>query len=693
MTEKEAQERIKKLRTVINHHRYLYHVRDTQEISDAALDSLKHELHQLEDMFPALITPDSPTQRVGGEPLSKFEKVTHAVRMLSLEDVFTEQEFVEWTNRMDRFLKKERSVFPLFGEVKFDGIAVSLVYKDGIFIQGSTRGDGSVGENITQNLKTVESIPLKLETHTASQLRPDIARHITKGEVEIRGEVVITKKTFKAINIQQEKKGEKPYANPRNLAAGSLRQLDPRITKDRNLVFLGYDVVTDMGQKTHEESHAILSSLGFRSDALARVLPEAADVFLFWRDVEKKREKLPYHIDGLVISVNDIKQFHALGVVGKTPRGALAFKFAPEEATTHVLDIQVQVGRTGVLTPVAHLEPVAIGGVTVSRATLHNMDEVHRLGVRVGDTVIVGRAGDVIPDIRSVLTDLRTGSEKRFHMPDTCPMCGGPIEKKEGEVAYRCTNKKCSALIREGLYHMVSKKGFDIDGLGPKIIDALLDQSLIQDAADVFDLTEGDLVPLERFGEKSAKNLIESIAHAKRLPVARFLYALGIFHIGEEMAITLARKFFGTASAKGRSFSVEECRKRLAALSVEDLEHVDGIGAKVAESIYAWFHDTHNIALLGKLDTAGIRLDPPHAPRVTQILAGKRIVVTGELEGMSRDEVRDVIRAYGGDPSESVSKKTDYVVVGKNPGSKYSKAQQLGISVLDEKAFRDLLQL
>ena len=698
MTQKEAKERAEKLRRSIDYHRYLYHVLDRQEISEAALDSLKHELKKLEDEFPALITPDSPTQRVAGKPLDKFKKVTHSVRMLSLEDVFSPEEFLEWVEKNKRFLKNSGSrtsgILEFFGELKFDGLAVSLRYRDGVFVEGSTRGDGTVGEDVTQNLRTIESVPLRLEEYSKklvlAKKYPQALEALTKGEIEVRGEVMITKSAFEKINKSQEAKGERPYANPRNLAAGSIRQLDSSMTAARRLDFFAYSLVTDLGQKYHHEEHEILSLLGFKVDPVARVLKTPKEVIAFRDEMIKKRDALPYHIDGLVVTVNDRALFSRLGVVGKAPRGAVAFKFAPAEATTRVLGIQIQVGRTGVLTPVAYLEPVEISGVMVSRATLHNEDEIKRLGIKIGDTVIVGRAGDVIPDVRKVLTELRTGKEKAFHMPKKCPVCKQVVVRREGEVAYRCVNPNCPALKREALYHIVSRKALDIDGLGPKIIDALLDQGLIQDASELFLLKEGDLAPLERFGEKSASNLVQAIQARKKIALPRFIFALGILHIGEETAQILTREV--RARAKKNVITPVELFSIMSSFSEAELTSFTDIGPVVAKSIKNWFHDERHKQYVDKLTAAGVHLEIPTAAKGSLKLAGKKFVFTGELSSMSREEAKEKVRALGGEVSESVSVKTSYVVIGENPGSKAEKAKKLGVGILEEKEFLKLIQ-
>ena len=554
MTKHEAKERIEKLKREINHHRYLYHVLDRSEISDAALDSLKHELVLLERQYPELVTPDSPTQRVGGVPLAKFSKVSHGVPMLSLEDAFSKTDMSEWRGRIRKAYPG--GDFRFFAEQKIDGFAISLTYENGVFVRGSTRGDGLVGEDVTANLKTIESIPLALEmenirektqkggsTMRVSRKSKDIPKSlISSGILEIRGEVFMTKKTFEKINEERKKGGSTLYANPRNTAAGSIRQLDPAVAASRKLEFLAYALVTDVGQASHGREHELLEALGFKTDKTARECADLDEVFSFYNEIGNRRGKLEHQIDGIVVSVNDNATFEKLGVAGKAPRGAIAFKFPAEEATTRVNDIVVQVGRTGALTPVAHLEPVPIGGTIVSHASLHNQDEIGRLGLKIGDTVVVKRAGDVIPKVVSVLTNLRTGKERAFRMPARCPVCKEAVQREEGEVISKCVNKKCPAKNKEALAHFVSRKAFNVIGLGDKILKKLSDVGLISDAADIFFLEHGDLSPLERFAERSADNLIASIASSKKIALGKFLYALGIPHVGEETARLLAEQ-------------------------------------------------------------------------------------------------------------------------------------------------------
>jgi len=664
MDEQEAKKRIEKLKKTIDRHRYLYHVLDKQEISDAALDSLKKELFDLEQQFPGLITKDSPTQRIGGRPLEQFKKVRHEQRMLSFNDAFSKQDMEDWLDRISKLLaEKEKKELDFYCELKIDGLAIELIYKNGVFETGSTRGDGAIGEDITENLKTIEAIPLKIEE---------------KKSLIVRGEVFINKKGFEEINKLQKQKGLPVYANPRNIAAGSVRQLDPKITAGRKLDSFIYDLKTDFGQKTHEEIHKILHELGFKTNKHNKFCKSLEEVLKFRDHWQKQRERLDYEIDGIVVIVNSNRIFEKLGVVGKAPRGAIAFKFPQAEATTKVLDIKVQVGRTGAMTPVAVLEPVQVTGITITRATLHNEDEIKRLGLKIGDTVVVGRAGDVIPDIIKVLPELRTGREKNFRMPEKCPSCDTKLVKPEGEVLWRCPNPKCFARQRRNFYHFVSRSAFNIDGLGPKIIDRLLDEGLVQDPSDLFDLKEGDIVPLERFAEKSAENLINSIQACRKIDLARFIYALGIRNIGEETAIDLAKHF-------GSIKKIKEAAK-------EEFDSISDVGPVVSTSIYEWFQDKSNLKFLDKLEKRVEIKKLGNQETKNQKLSGKILVLTGSLESMARDEAKAKIRELGGNVSESVSSRTDFVIAGSEPGSKADKAKKLGVKILSEEEFIKMIK-
>ncbi|MBI4158601.1 MAG: NAD-dependent DNA ligase LigA [Candidatus Yanofskybacteria bacterium] len=683
MDKTEAKKRTDKLRKVINRHRYLYHVLDKQEISDEALDSLKKELFDLEQQFPELITQDSPTQRIGGEPLKEFQKVSHPKPMLSFNDAFGLEDMQEWEARFEK-ISPGSSKHGYYCELKIDGLAIELTYKKGFLEVGSTRGDGLTGEDVTTNLKTVEAIPLKLEI-------PNSKFQIPK-ELVVRGEVFITKKDFERINKEQKKAGLKAYANPRNLAAGSVRQLDPKVTASRNMDSFAYSLVTDLDQKTHKEEHRILKSLGFKTNPHNKFAKDLGEVQRFRDYWEKHRDKLNYEIDGVVVILNDERSFQRTGVVGKAPRGAIAYKFSPKESETIVEDIVIQVGRTGILTPVAKLKPVSIGGITVSRATLHNLDEIKRLGVKIGDTVIVGRAGDVIPDVRKVLKELRTGKEKEFHMPKNCPVCGEPIQKIERQVAYKCIDKNCPAIKREAIYHFVSKKALGIDGVGPKIIDQLMDAALIHDAAGLFELKKEDLLNLERFAEKSAENVVNAIEGKKRVPLAKFIYALGIDHVGEETALLLAKQAKAKLKIKNEKLKIRELIYFFERTKLEELQNIPDIGPVVAQSIFDWFQKSYNKKLLEKFEKAGIEIQVEKMSAKSEKLAGKTFVLTGTLEMLGRDEAKDRIRELGGDVSSSVSKETNYVVVGTEPGSKYNKAKKLGVKVINEKEFLEMLK-
>lgn len=676
---KEAEERIQKLRKLLHYHRTLYDTFDAPELSDAAFDALKNELEELEDLFPDLASPDSPTQTVGGAPLKKFVKVPHETPMLSFNDAFSEEEMREWAARVDKYLR-ENSRQTLEGagfycELKIDGLAMELVYEDGMLVRAITRGDGKTGEDVTQNILTIPSIPRQLEQIGKWK----IPRHLV-----VRGEVFIGTKELERINALQQKNELKAYANPRNLAAGSVRQLDPRIAASRKLESFQYEIANDPGfsLETHEEKHKVLASWGFTVNPHNRFEKDLEGVFAFRNEWEKRRAKLPYEIDGIVAIIDNNAVFNAAGTVGKAPRGAIAYKFSPREATTIVEEIKVQVGRTGVLTPVAVLRPVEVGGTMISHATLHNEDEIRRLGLKVGDTVIVSRAGDVIPKVTKVLPELRTGREKEFRMPKNCPVDGSRVVK-EGAL-YHCGNPSCGARHRETLYHFVSRNAFDIRGLGEKVLDRFLDEGLIADAADIFTLRKGDIASLPRFGEKSAENILKETEERKRVSLPRFLFGLGILHIGEETANTLSRTI---SSLKSKISKPRDVARVMGALTVEKLQEIPDIGPKVAQSVFEWFHDEKNIELLDHLERAGVEIIPFHSPVASGRFSGKTFVLTGTLGSMSRDEAKQRIRSEGGSVSGSVSSKTDYVVAGDDPGSKYDKAKELGVAIISEEEF------
>ncbi|MDD5144690.1 MAG: NAD-dependent DNA ligase LigA [Candidatus Pacebacteria bacterium] len=668
MKKEEAKKRIKKLRETINHHRYLYHVLNKQEISDAALDSLKHELYSLEQQFSDLITPDSPTQRVGGLPLKEFKKVQHSAPMLSIEDVFNEKELEDWQKHIKRI--DPGAGLEYFLEYKIDGFAVTLIYENGVFVTGATRGNGLIGEDVTQNLKTIDSIPLRLNPRgdfPNKEIKEKVDSLIRQGRLEIRGEVYMDKKDFERI------KGD--YSNPRNLAAGSIRQLNPKLAASRPLKFLAYDMVTDIKTRKHSQEHEVFPVLGFKTDS-GKIVSKSSDIVDFWNETARKRESLPFMIDGIVVVINDNELFRRLGVAGKSPRGIRAFKFSPKQATTRILDIRVQIGRTGAVTPVAYLEPVAVEGVTITRATLHNEDEIKRLGVKIGDTVIVERAGDVIPAVSKVIKELRTGKEREFRFPKICPGCNVKLVRPEGEAVWRCPDPDCPSRKKEILYHFVSKKAFDMRGLGPKIIERLIDENLISQPPDFFELKEGDLLPLERFAEKSANKLVQSIEASKNIPLSRFIYSLGIRHVGEELAMSLA-DYFGSIDALRRARE-------------EELRRVPDVGEKVAQSICEWFRKKTNQELIDDLLKRGVHIISP-LKRQTR-LGNKKFVLTGSLDSLTRSDAEKKIRFLGGHSSDSVSKETDYLVAGKDPGSKLEKARKLGVKVISEKEFLEMIK-
>ncbi len=676
MDKEDIRKRIGKLRKLIDYHRTRYHTFDAPEISDEAFDTLKNELEELEYKYPEFVTKNSPTQKVGGRPLEKFKKVTHEAPMLSLNDAFSEKEMEEWEERIAKyFIGKGRktSRHSFYCELKIDGLAIELVYKKGILVQGSTRGDGRVGEDVTQNLKTIADIP-KIIRSAGKWILPD---HLV-----VRGEIFITKKELEKINSLQRENGGKAYANTRNLAAGSLRQLDPTITASRELHSFQYDVAVAPGVvfATHEEKHEALAAWGFTTNEKNRRMSTLREVYAFRDGWEKNRERLPYEIDGIVVIVNESIFFENAGVVGKAPRAAIAYKFSPREATTVIRGIKVQVGRTGVLTPVAELEPVAVGGVIVSHATLHNEDEIARLGIKIGDTVIVNRAGDVIPKIVRVLPELRTGKEKRFVMPSVCPVDGSDIVR-EGALSH-CSNPKCGARHKEALYHFVSRGAFDIRGLGTKIIDRFLDEGLISDASDIFSLKRGDIAVLGRFGEKSAENIVREIEEKKKVRIDRFIFALGILHVGEETARMLSRTIL---SEKKHAEKPSDIWRVFSGYTLEDFQELDDIGPKVGKSIFEWFHKKENETFLSMLDDAGVSFVVEKKKKI--LLAGKTFVITGTLEHFERNEIKEKVLEYGGEVSENVSRKTDYVVIGENPGSKKEKAEKLGIPMLSEADF------
>jgi len=675
MEKKDIKKRIERLKDLINHHRYLYHVLNKEEISESALDSLKKELFDLEQDFPEFVTIDSPTQRIGGKPLDSFKKFEHKETMRSLNDAFSRDDMDNWENRNRKLLSGEMVEY--YCEPKLDGLAIELIYEKGILKTGSTRGDGRIGEDVTQNIKTIEAIPLKLreEKEIVEDLKKENLPFRDLKNIVVRGEAIITKKEFEKTNKERGRMDLPLYANPRNLAAGSLRQLDSKITAERNLDADVYDLVTDFGQKTHDEEHRILKVLGFKTNnkhnRLCKNMDEVFEFYAYW---QKNREKLPYEIDGLVISINSNEVFNKLGVAGKAPRGAIALKFPLKQSTTIVEDIKIQVGRTGAMTPVAVLKPVEINGVTVSRATLHNDQEIERLGLKIGDTVVVGRAGDVIPEVIKVFPELRTGKEKEFKMPVNCPSCETKLVKPENEVVWRCPNSNCFSRKMGWFKHFVSRSAFSIDGLGPKIIEKFIEEGLLSDPADLFELKEGDILPLERFADKSAKKIVLNIQNKKEVSFSRFIYSLGIRNVGLKTSFDLANTFK----------TIEEIEKA----SLEELENISDVRPIVAQSIYDWFGLKENRDFIKRLKKRGVSY---FIEKRGGKLANKKFVITGILEKMSRDIAKEKIISLGGDVSDAVSKNIDYLVIGGNPGSKYEKAKALGVKILKEEEFLKMI--
>ncbi len=673
MAKSEVSERIKKLRLEIARLRDAYHIANDPSVTDDVYESLQKELKELLAKHPEFADLNSPENRVAGKPLEKFEKVNHKHRMLSLNDVFGEEELVDWEKRIKKLLPIDSKI-EYFCEIKFDGLAVSLIYEKGNFIKGATRGDGFVGEDITENLKMINTIPLTLNEPVS---------------LEVRGEVLMSKDIFEKLNKKQKKEGKTLFANTRNVAAGSLRQLDPNLVKERNLDFVAYDILdlTNFDSKNlHSDQHQLLRKFGFQTGKFEKICSSLSEVMDFINMFSKKRESFVFGTDGIVISVNDLKLQNILGVVGKAPRYMAAFKYPALKATTVVKNIKVNVGRTGVLTPLAIFEPTQVAGSTVSKATLHNLDQIERLDLRIGDTVVIEKAGDVIPKVVEVLTKLRTGKEVKFKMPKVCPTCGGEIAQKnlssnkakESSVAFYCANKKCGAKNERYLEHFV--KIFEIYELGPKILKRFKDEGIITDAADIFTLSKEDIAILERFGEKSAENIINEIESKKKVSLARFLWALGILHVGEETARDLAEHF---STLDNLINSLQN--------NVSEVDNIENIGSAVLKSLQNFFNDKNNINFIKKLESNGVVIE-----KVEKIKGGRfsglHFVLTGTLSTLSREKAKEKIVSLGGKVVGSVSKNTSYLVTGENPGSKLKDAQKLGIEILKEEEFIKLIK-
>lgn len=661
----DIRDRVEKLRHLINDYRYHYHVLDESTMSEAAADSLKHELSVLEDEYPELVTPDSPTQKVAGVVLDKFSKVQHQTSMMSLADVFNKQEVDAWRDRIQKLVPDQKLDY--FVDIKKDGLACSLIYENGRLVQAVSRGDGKVGEDVTTNVRTIENVPLSLRR--TSNVR------LLEGRTEIRGEIVIFKDDFEELNKTQAKRGLPAYANPRNLAAGTIRQLDPKIAASRPLRFLGYDMLRSDGiVKTLHDSYKFMNEVGISTSGCERYFTDIDNAFSYILSMEESRNDLPFNTDGAVIIVDDYATYDALGKVGKAPRGAVAFKYAAEESTTVIKDIVISLGRTGVATPVAVFNPVQVAGTTVQHASLHNADEIARLDARIGDTVVIYKAGDIIPQVKEVLGELRPKNSQPFSYEEALSQQYPELEfeRSAGEVAYRVKNSASGLLLKRSLEYYSSKPAMNIEGLGEKNVEALVDSGLVKTIPDIYKLKAADLVGLERFADISANNLVNAINSSKTTTLPRFIMALGIRHVGLQTAIDIANRF--------KSFQA------FAEATIEDLEEIDGVGKVVAESIVAWLVDEDNLNLVSELFKQGV--NPVYEQGEDTKFSGVSFVVTGTLESLSREDAAELVRKNGGNFQTSVTKNTNYLVAGKNVGSsKISKAHKLGVSVINEKEF------
>ena len=666
-----AEQRIVKLRDLINDYRYHYHVLDESIMSEAAADSLKHELSQLEEQFPDLITPDSPTQRVAGKALSKFTKVQHQTRMISLQDVFDRAEVAAWIQRMKKVRQDITEEF--LCDIKMDGLACALIYEDGVLARAVTRGDGLVGEDVTMNVRTIQNVPLTLRANQRFA-------HFLRGRTEIRGEIVMHKADFAALNQRRRAAGQPEFANPRNLAAGTIRQLDPKLVAERPLHFVGYDIIRDNLEDTPTIAfgYQMMNELGITTSRQTQIVYGLDEVMSYINHLDELRQSLQFNTDGAVIKLNDRRQFAELGIVGKTPRAAVAYKFAAEEATTIVRDIVISIGRTGAATPVAVFDPVVVAGTTVQHASLHNADEIARLDVRRGDTVVIFKAGDIIPQVQTVLKELRPAEAEPIDYPAELARQYPELAfvRPEGEAVYRVKGLSGPLILKRALAHFASKGALDIDTLGEKNVEALVEAKLVNDLADIYRLTKDDLLQLERFAEISAQKLIDAIAAKKQPALERFLFGLGIRHVGTQTAIDLANKF--------------ESIEKLMMATIDELREVDGVGEIVAESIVAWFADEDNVTLLEKFADLGVT---PQFSQKSDRLAGQSFVITGTLQSMGRDAAAEKIRELGGTFQTAVAKDTTYLVAGGKVGaSKLKKAEQYGTKIIDEQTLLEIIQ-
>ena len=655
------------LREQINYHNYRYYVLDDPEISDAEYDRLFDELLELEKTYPELVTPDSPTQRVGAEPLEAFDTVRHSLPMLSLNKAMSEADFLDFHRRVLELSGENEKNIQYTAEPKFDGLAVEVVFSNGVFTSGSTRGDGIIGEDVTQNLRTVRSIPLRVQGEQHPAL------------IEVRGEVIMTKADFARLNKEREANEEQLFANPRNAAAGSVRQLNPNVTTTRPLNMFAHGIGRIEGKSLSNQWDTLhyLKQLGFKVSEHIAALEGVDQVAAYYRNILEMRNDLPYEIDGIVIKVNEFAMQSRLGELSRSPRWAVAWKFPAQQEHTRIRDIIISVGRTGALTPVAILEPVRVGGVEVSRASLHNADEVEKKDIRIGDTVVVQRAGDVIPEVVKVIASQRTGQEARFTMPDTCPVCGSKAERPEGEAIHRCTGISCPAQIKENLAHFASKGAMNIDGIGRKFLEQMVDKHLIEDPADLYFIETADLMKMDRMGDKLAENMLTAIAGSKTPELTNLIYALGIRNVGYHLAGVLAKRF--------------QAIDNLAVQTPEDLIQIHEIGPIVAQSIFNFFHNEKNQLYIEKLKKGGVNFPVERSETKPKPLDEKNFVLTGGLDTLTRDEAKQLIENQGGRVTSSVSKKTDFVVVGTNPGSKFDKAQSLGIKTVNEIEFKELM--
>lgn len=716
---KEKKQRAEKLQKVIDDYRYRYHVLDDPTVTDESYDSLMDELRKIEKEYPELKTADSPTQRIGGAPLDKFEKVEHRVRQWSLDDAFSFEDLKDWEERNLRILekledhlipplrkgenirngsriksgmtslshssKKKEMKLDYVVEVKIDGLKIILDYEKGVLKRGATRGDGKIGENVTENIKTIQSVPLKIKKPL---------------NLTVTGESWLSRKELDRINKERKKKNMPEFANSRNAGAGSIRQLDPKIAASRKLDSFIYDLswIEEENISSQGEELEFLKSLGFKVNKEYQYCKNLEAVKKIYQKWEEIKDKQDYGIDGLVIKINSKEIQKALGYTGKSPRYSIAWKFPAEKTTTIIKDIKIQIGRTGALTPVAVLRPVHIAGSTVARATLHNEDEIIKKDIKIGDTVVIQKAGDVIPEVVEVIKKLRTGKERKFRMPKTCPICGGPVErenildkKRQGSAAHYCTNKECFAIEKEKISHFVSKKGFNIDGLGEKIVEQLINEGLIISIADIFGLKKEDLMPLERFEEKSADNLIQAIEESKKIDLNKFLFALGIRHFGEESSFLIIDYI---SEKKQVIKNPSDLISIFNNISAENLAQIKGVGERMAESVVGWFENTKNREILVKITDLGVIFNASEVPNLDKnsFFSGKTVVLTGSLENYTRDEAKKIIRNLGGNISSSISQKTDFLLAGKDPGSKYEKAKKLGIEVINEEKFEKMIK-